>query len=492
MQNKILNIYEFETKSGNRYIFDNATGRVIPVDEDIKYIIKNFSKDKELILANLNQRNSENKSEQENKYNYIDKLIRSGHFYTNELPYPIDKSFCNINLNKSPASQLILIVTEKCNLRCKYCVYSEHYPDKKTYTNKVMDFKTAKKAVDNYISIYKEKKENGFRKKPIISFYGGEPFLEYKLIDEVANYCKSIGFDADYAITTNGTVMNSEVLDIILKHNIQITYSLDGYKENHDRNRVFDNEKKSFDVVIKNIKLVQQKREELGLKVPTNIMACYDSYTDMEKMVSFFEEMKLDIGEFGVRLTKVYELDTTYYDYCEQQFKLGEIKQDNKTLQNTLKRLQEQYIYNAVNSIEQPTTLEFIFQALSFMKNRAQGPISPTGSACAVGDKIAVDSEGKYYVCEKATQEYEIGSIDIGLDESKVYKMYDEFLSIRNKHCSSCPFNRICDVCYVHLMKGNKLEFNEEFCINKKHQLSKLLEILYSVLEQNQDAFSLV
>lgn len=492
MRDKILNIHEFKTKSGNKYVFDNATGRVFLIDKDIKYIIENFSKGKEFLLENLMKRKSINIDEYKRKYNYVERLITSGHFYTNELPYPVDKSFCKTNLNKSPASQLILIVTEECNLRCKYCVYSENYPNQKTYTNKVMNFETAKKAVDNYISIYNEKRKNGFRKKPIVSFYGGEPLLEYKLIDKVINYCKDLGFDAEYTITTNGTVMNDEVLDIILKNNIQLTYSLDGYKENHDRNRIFVNGKKSFDIVLKSMKLVEQKRKELGIEIPINVSACYDLYTDMEEMVSFFEELKLDIGDFGVRMTKVYEHDTTYYDYCDKQFELGKIEQDSNTLKNTVKRLQEQYIYNEANGIKQPTTLEFMFQGLTFMKNAAHGPISPTGTACAVGDKLAVDSDGKYYVCEKATQQYEIGNIDKGLEESKVYKMYDEFLQIRNRYCSRCPFNRLCDLCYVHLMKGDKLEFNEEFCKNKKVQVNKSLKLIYSVLEQNQEAFSLI
>ena len=50
MRDKILNIHEFKTKSGNKYVFDNATGRVFLIDKDIKYIIENFSKGKEFLL----------------------------------------------------------------------------------------------------------------------------------------------------------------------------------------------------------------------------------------------------------------------------------------------------------------------------------------------------------------------------------------------------------------------------------------------------------
>lgn len=74
--------------------------------------------------------------------------------------------------------QLILQVTQNCNLRCKYCVYSGTYINR-VHTKKRMSIETAKKAVDFY------RKHNGNIETAIISFYGGEPLLEVELISEI-------------------------------------------------------------------------------------------------------------------------------------------------------------------------------------------------------------------------------------------------------------------------------------------------------------------
>lgn len=75
------------------------------------------------------------------------------------------------------AQTLTFVVTEDCNLRCKYC-YMVHKNDRKR-----MSLETGKKAVDFFLS------HDGFTEDAvIIDFIGGEPFLEIELIDQIADY----------------------------------------------------------------------------------------------------------------------------------------------------------------------------------------------------------------------------------------------------------------------------------------------------------------
>ena len=53
-------------------------------------------------------------------------------------------------------------MTEECNLRCTYCIYSDHYIDKKTYSSKFMTTETALKAVDLFKKLHDEKKKRGY------------------------------------------------------------------------------------------------------------------------------------------------------------------------------------------------------------------------------------------------------------------------------------------------------------------------------------------
>ena len=76
---------------------------------------------------------------------------------------------------------LILQVTQQCNLRCKYCAYSGNYYNR-SHTSNRMDFETAKKAIDFYL------KRSEKADQLALSFYGGEPLLEFELIKKCVSY----------------------------------------------------------------------------------------------------------------------------------------------------------------------------------------------------------------------------------------------------------------------------------------------------------------
>lgn len=81
---------------------------------------------------------------------------------------------------------LILQVTQQCNLRCKYCAYSGNYYNR-SHTSNRMDFETAKKAIDFYL------KRSEKADQLALSFYGGEPLLEFELIKKCVSYIENIG-----------------------------------------------------------------------------------------------------------------------------------------------------------------------------------------------------------------------------------------------------------------------------------------------------------
>lgn len=133
--------------------------------------------------------------------------------------------------------QLILNVTEDCNLRCKYCSYSGHYKYKRKHTPKRMPKDIAYRAINWFLP------NTGKSKNVTIGFYGGEPFLNFEIIRDAVVYAqqkakdKEVGFNA----TTNATILTDEILDFIVRNNIRLLVSLDGPKDIHDRYRVFRN-----------------------------------------------------------------------------------------------------------------------------------------------------------------------------------------------------------------------------------------------------------
>lgn len=144
---------------------------------------------------------------------------------------------------------LRLNVTETCNLRCSYCYerVSEVWNQKR-----IMGWDTAKKAMDQFL-FYIQKNE---KKKVSVRFFGGEPMLNWELVEKCMDYIKnelSDDIQVNYIINTNGTLIDDERARFLAENNIAISLSLDGVKDIHDKFRVYPNGAGSFEVVSSNM-----------------------------------------------------------------------------------------------------------------------------------------------------------------------------------------------------------------------------------------------
>ena len=221
----------FETPGG-KYFYDRHTNSIIKVNEDeyreLLNIEKNLPIEKQKILEKFTVQNLL-------KCNIVEKIQ---HPETKNIHY-----LTNYNM-----SQLILQVTQQCNLRCEYCAYSGNYYNRK-HTTQRMSWDIAKNSIDFY---YQHSKETD---KFIISFYGGEPLLEFDLIKECVTYAiqKANNKQVEFHMTTNGTLLTDEICRYLINHNFYITISLDGDETEHDRNRKFRNGTGTFSTILRNL-----------------------------------------------------------------------------------------------------------------------------------------------------------------------------------------------------------------------------------------------
>ena len=125
-----LNALTFKTLNGSQYIFDNNKGVIIPFSNEMSYVLDNYDcSTREDIISNLKSSNNYSEDYLYSIYDCIALLLKKGMFRFDENSTLANRALSYDDIYNNSISQLILIVTESCNMRCKYCVYSDHYPN---------------------------------------------------------------------------------------------------------------------------------------------------------------------------------------------------------------------------------------------------------------------------------------------------------------------------------------------------------------------------
>ncbi len=489
------NYLVFETDNKNKYIFDNSTGYTIPYSEClIKLVnIDNGKYSIEELLKKMKECTKQNNRKINSVVSEYFELKNQGFFCEYPRDYIKGKEDYYLNLYNSNSSQLLLIVTGKCNLRCKYCVYSDEYIDTITYSDEDMTFDIAKLSINDYMSIYNEKYKRGYNKAPVINFYGGEPLCNFDLIKECVEYSqKEYKTSIDYYITTNGLLLNNEIIEFLIRNNFRVTISLDGDKKNHDRNRITSGGRKTHDEILSNIKLYAKKHQEYeNTKSVLSFNCCFDDCTSPNDIINFFENNNIvnAIGKF-VFFSQINPYGTTYYEKCEEEYNEGKVNYKPGTWQQEVKSLEEQFISDLKDGKKISEIKKSFFMNYYFYKNRHIGPSGFLYNSCLPGSKIAVNGKGEYFLCERVCEKYSIGNVKSGLDWNRISLLFDKYNHIRQLYCSDCNCSKMCQLCFMHMIEDNSgdVNFNKSYCKNTKEYVPQMLSKLYSILEKNNTA----
>lgn len=195
--------------------------------------------------------------------------------------------------SKNKCSRLILVLAQKCNLACRYC-----YADQGTYGDRCgncMTAETARNSINKMLELFPD----GIN---LVQFFGGEPLLNYQIIEYVCEYCGKLVEDGkmsklpQFAIVTNGTVMNNDILRIFNKYNVNVTISLDGPQMINDQQRIYQNNSSSvFDKIVSTIDILNVNRN-FNIAVEITLTQHFIDMSDDEKnaFLDFLTSKRID------------------------------------------------------------------------------------------------------------------------------------------------------------------------------------------------------
>lgn len=173
----------------------------------------------------------------------IEELKLQGKLFTEDNFAPLANTFKERSGDVVKA--LCLHVAHSCNLKCSYCFASQGNFHGK---NALMSFEVGKQALDFLVA------HSGSRHNLEVDFFGGEPLMNWDVCKQLVNYARSIEKDAGkhfrFTLTTNGMLIDDDVIDFANKEMSNVVLSLDGRKEIHDRYRVDWSGRGSWDRIV--------------------------------------------------------------------------------------------------------------------------------------------------------------------------------------------------------------------------------------------------
>jgi len=360
---------------------------------------------------------------------------------------------------KKDPRTLCLFISQACNLRCSYC-YANHgaFGGKEH----LMTIDIAKKCIDKILS-------TNFAN--FIVFFGGEPFLNFPLMEDIEEYGRQVGLEIKYMTITNGTIMNDSIERFITDKMFSICVSLDGPKEINDMQR-YSGEISAHDQAIMTIERLKSN------KIPFSVK-CTATKSSIAKLVEISEYLNT-LGADSMAFAPA--------DMIPQSGKILLLSESeieifsNKLTEILLNNL------NQLSSGNMATVVSPIFDILSHLVTKTRAIHN-----CSAGrEYIAVTADGDVYPCHEfvGIEGFKMGNVN---DKDFPGEAYDRIKYMFKSHsiyafeeCTSCWARFLCGgECAVrsYVQNGDLFRPTKKRCIIIKSILEAILPEIVEIFQ---------
>ncbi len=351
------------------------------------------------------------REETEEALSEIEALKEAGQLFTED---EYESYITDFKQRKTVVKALCLHIAHDCNLACRYCFAEEgEYHGRRA----LMSFEVGKKALDFLIE------NSGGRRNLEVDFFGGEPLMNWEVVKQLVIYGRSREKECNknfrFTLTTNGMLLNDEIMDFCNKEMGNVVLSLDGRREVNDRMRPTRNGKgSSYDIIVPKFQKFAESRNQDRYYVRGTFTR---HNLDFSKDVLHFA----DLGFRQMSIEPVVASPDEPYAIREED----------------LPQILEEYDKLAVEYIRRKKEGRG-FHFFHFMIDLEQGPcVAKRLSGCGSGTEyLAVTPWGDFYPCHQFVGEegFLLGNVDEGItntalrDEFKLCNVYAK------EKCRSC------------------------------------------------------
>ena len=315
---------------------------------------------------------------------------------------------------KTVVKALCLHIAHDCNLACKYCFAEEgEYHGRRA----LMSFEVGKKAIDFLLE------NSGNRRNLEVDFFGGEPLMNWNVVKQIVEYGRSKETEFDkkfrFTLTTNGMLLNDEVMEFANREMSNVVLSLDGRKEVNDAMRPTRGGKGSYDVIVPKFKKFAEQRE--GVK------DYYIRGTFTRNNLEFSKDV-IHFADLGFRQTSMEPV-------------VGEEDESYAIRWEDIPKVKEEYDILAKEYIKRKKEGRG-FNFFHFNIDLKQGPcVAKRLSGCGSGtESLAVTPWGDFYPCHQfvGKEEFLLGNVDTGIVKNDICNEFKLCNVYAKPKCRDC------------------------------------------------------
>ncbi|MGL4325939.1 MAG: radical SAM peptide maturase [Tannerellaceae bacterium] len=432
MMNDVLFI---PTKAQYQYVYSEKLRYFLYVPEPLKQVIENHQSDNFI----------------DDYYKQKFNFLKDHSFFDEELIH-FQKEY-DVELviqNMACLRQLLIEVTDFCNLKCKYCGYGELYANYDSRERKNQTFANVKILIDYLSELWASEYNISHNNNIIIGFYGGEPLLNMKLIKETINYVSKIeipNLTFSYNMTTNGVLLN-RYMDFLVANNFSLLISLDG-NEVQNSYRLDKQGRSSFSLILDNLNELKRKYP-IYFNEKVNFNSVLHDRNSVEQNYYFFYNLfgkvprVSELNPNGIAPESIAEF-SRIFNNRETSF--------DKAIQN--KEIKKAFKY------EDSSSVQFHSMLMNFVGNRFATYLDlfdtlksdtyiPTGTCKPFERKLFLTVNGKILPCERIGQHHVLAKLENGnieLNSEAVAQYYSSLYERIIKLCSHCQSKRTCGQC---------------------------------------------
>ena len=407
---------------GYNIVLDVCSGAIHVVDEvayDIIGMFETHSREDILSVMNKKYSNREDITEGdiEECYTQVKTLKESGKLFSPDTFEPMAGELKAKTAGVIKA--LCIHIAHTCNLNCSYCFASQgkYHGDRA-----MMSFEVGKRALDFLIE------NSGSRRNLEVDFFGGEPLMNFDVVKQMVAYARSIEKEHNknfrFTLTTNGMLIDDDIIEFANKEMSNVVLSLDGRKEIHDRYRVDYAGNGSWErIVPKFQKLVEARKGKNYYMRGTFTHANPDFLKDIQQM--------LDLGFTELSMEPVVSAPGDPEALTQEDLEIV-IDQYEKLAELMLKRDKEQKSFTFYH----------------YMIDLTGGPcIYKRISGCGSGTEyMAVTPWGDLYPCHQfvGEEKFKLGDIWQGVTNTTIQEDFASCNVYARPDCKDCWAKLYC------------------------------------------------